>query len=170
LGWAIYLNVDRLGLWWTGSLMEKSAFTRANLFDVRVIMTIIHVLMEELLCQAVMGWILVLECPQSDACGCLWLRLVQSDIKLCCFPRTQLQGRLPSAEKPSERDCWGPGYVLSHVMSRSYSRRVGGKIPLARGHRDGRKDRYRLGPGLVLFRLVVSPLSSESSGTIPGMG
>jgi hypothetical protein len=133
-------------------------------------MTIMHVFIEELLCQAVMGWIPVLECPQSDACGCLWSRLVQSGIKWCYFPRTQLQWRLPSAEKPSGHDCWGPGYVSSHVMSRSYSRRVGGKIPLAHDHRDGRKDRYGLSPGLVLFRLMISPLSAGSSGTILGIG
>jgi hypothetical protein len=35
--------------------MEKLAFTMINLSDVRVIMTIMRVLMEELLCQAVMG-------------------------------------------------------------------------------------------------------------------
>jgi hypothetical protein len=31
--------------------MEKPTFTRVNLSNVRVIMTIMHVLMEELLCQ-----------------------------------------------------------------------------------------------------------------------
>jgi hypothetical protein len=35
--------------------MEKLAFTMMNLSDVRVIMAIMRVLMEELLCQAVMG-------------------------------------------------------------------------------------------------------------------
>jgi lipoprotein signal peptidase len=35
--------------------MEKLAFTMMNLFDVRVIVAIMCVLMEELLCQAVMG-------------------------------------------------------------------------------------------------------------------
>jgi hypothetical protein len=51
LGWVICLDVDRPGPWWIGSLMEKPTFTRVNLSDVRVIMTIMHVLMEELLCQ-----------------------------------------------------------------------------------------------------------------------
>jgi hypothetical protein len=37
--------------------MEKPAFTRANFSDVRLTMVIICVLMEELLCQVVMGWI-----------------------------------------------------------------------------------------------------------------
>jgi hypothetical protein len=54
-GWAICLGIDRLGRWWTGSLMEKPTFTGANLFDARVIMTIMCVLVEELLYQAVMG-------------------------------------------------------------------------------------------------------------------
>jgi hypothetical protein len=53
-GWAIRLGVDRLGLRWTGSLMEKPAFTRANLSNARVNMAIMHVHVEELLCQAAM--------------------------------------------------------------------------------------------------------------------
>jgi hypothetical protein len=57
LGRAICLSVDRLGPWWTGSLMEKPAFTRTNLSDVRVIMTIMRILGKELLCQVTMGWI-----------------------------------------------------------------------------------------------------------------
>jgi hypothetical protein len=61
-GWAICLGVDRSGPRWTGSLMKKPAFTRASLSDVRVIILIIRVLVEELLCQSVIGWILVLEC------------------------------------------------------------------------------------------------------------
>jgi hypothetical protein len=35
--------------------MEKSAFTRSNLSNVRVIMVIMHVLVEELLCHAATG-------------------------------------------------------------------------------------------------------------------
>jgi hypothetical protein len=52
--------------------MEKSTFTRANLSDVRVIMEIMRVLMEEFLYQAVTGQNLVLEC--------LWLHPVISAI------------------------------------------------------------------------------------------
>jgi hypothetical protein len=73
LGQAIHLGVDCPGPWWTGSLMEKSAFTRMNLSDVRMIIAIMHVLVKELLCQAVNGWILVLECLLSSASGQLWL-------------------------------------------------------------------------------------------------
>jgi hypothetical protein len=51
--------------------MEKPAFNRANLSNVRVIMTIMHVLVEELQCQAVMRWIPVLERLLSSACRCL---------------------------------------------------------------------------------------------------
>jgi hypothetical protein len=40
-----------------------------DLSDVRVIMMIMHVLVEELLCQVVMGQILVLECLLSGASG-----------------------------------------------------------------------------------------------------
>jgi uncharacterized membrane protein len=38
--------------------MEKPAFTKVNLSNVVMIMTIMHVLMEELVCQAVMRLIL----------------------------------------------------------------------------------------------------------------
>jgi hypothetical protein len=53
--------------------MENPVFTRANLFDVKVIMAIMHVLMEELLCQPVMGWVLVLECLFIR---CVWVPVV----------------------------------------------------------------------------------------------
>jgi hypothetical protein len=59
---AIRLGVDRPGPWWTKSLIEKLAFTRANLSGVRVIITIMRILVEELLYQAVMGLIPVLSC------------------------------------------------------------------------------------------------------------
>jgi hypothetical protein len=49
--------------------MEKSAFTRVNLSDVRVIMVIMRVLVEELLCQTVMKQIPVFECLLSVMCG-----------------------------------------------------------------------------------------------------
>jgi hypothetical protein len=54
-GQAIHLGVDHLDPWWTRSLMEKHAFTRVNLFGVRVIMEITRVTMEEFLCQVVTG-------------------------------------------------------------------------------------------------------------------
>jgi hypothetical protein len=54
LGQAFCLGVDRPGPYWTGSLMEKPAFTRANSSGVRVIIVIMRVSVGELLCQAVM--------------------------------------------------------------------------------------------------------------------
>jgi hypothetical protein len=54
--------------------MEKLTFTGANLSDVRVIMAIMHVHMEELLCQAATGQILVLECLLLGARGRICLR------------------------------------------------------------------------------------------------
>jgi hypothetical protein len=89
--------------------MEKSAFTRMNLSDVRVVMAIMHVLMGELLCQAVARWISVLEGPLSGARGLLWLRLVMPDIKCHCFSRTQLQWCIPSTGEPSGVATEGPG-------------------------------------------------------------
>jgi hypothetical protein len=45
---------------WIGSLMEKPTLTRTNLFDVRMIMAVMRVLLNELLYQTVMEQILVL--------------------------------------------------------------------------------------------------------------
>jgi hypothetical protein len=42
--------------------MEKPTSARANLSNVRVIMAIMRVLVDELICQTVMGRILILEC------------------------------------------------------------------------------------------------------------
>jgi hypothetical protein len=55
LGRAIYLGVDCLDPWWTRSFMENLVFIGVTLSDVKVIMAIIRVLVEELLGQAVMG-------------------------------------------------------------------------------------------------------------------
>jgi hypothetical protein len=49
--------------------MEMPAFTRAKLSDVGVIKVIMCVPMEEVLCQAVMGWIPVLKHLLSSARG-----------------------------------------------------------------------------------------------------
>jgi hypothetical protein len=61
--------------------MEKATFTRVNLSDLRVMMAIMHVFMEELLCPTVMGWIPVLEYLLLGACGHLWLCPIMSGIK-----------------------------------------------------------------------------------------
>jgi hypothetical protein len=60
--------------------VEKPAFTRVGLSDVRLIMVIMRVLVE-LLCQAVIGQIPILECILSDVCGRLRLHPVMSFIK-----------------------------------------------------------------------------------------
>jgi hypothetical protein len=52
--------------------MDKPTFTRANLSNVRVIMTIMRVSVDELLCQTVMEQIPVLKYLLSSACGSLW--------------------------------------------------------------------------------------------------
>jgi hypothetical protein len=59
--------------------MENSILIGVSLLDVRVIIVIMCVLVVELLCQAVMGWILVLECLLPGVR--LWLRLVLPGIK-----------------------------------------------------------------------------------------
>jgi hypothetical protein len=56
-GLDIWCGVDRPSTCETESYMEKLAFTRACLFDVRVIVVIMHVPLVESLCQTTMGWI-----------------------------------------------------------------------------------------------------------------
>jgi hypothetical protein len=81
--------------------MEKLTFTKANLSNVRVIMVIMHVPLEELLYQAVVGWIPVLECLLSAAHG--------------------PYGYVLSCWRPAGCDCQGPRYVLSRVTRRIYN-------------------------------------------------
>jgi hypothetical protein len=61
--------------------MDNSTFLGASLSDVKVIMTIMHILIVKLLCQMVMGWIPVLECPLPGTHGRLGLCLNLSSIK-----------------------------------------------------------------------------------------
>jgi hypothetical protein len=65
----------RSGPWWTESHIEKLAFTGAHLSNVRVIMVIMRVLVDESLCQAVMGHITVLECLFVK---CAWVPVARS--------------------------------------------------------------------------------------------
>jgi hypothetical protein len=62
LGRVICFSVDRPDPWWTRSFMENTTLIGVSLSDVRVIMAIMRVLVVKLLCQAVMGQVLVLEC------------------------------------------------------------------------------------------------------------
>jgi hypothetical protein len=59
--------------------MEKPAFTRASLSDVRVIMVIMRVPVDELLCQAATRWIPILEC--------LFVRSVWASVATSCHAR-----------------------------------------------------------------------------------
>jgi hypothetical protein len=70
LGRVICFGVDRSGPWWIGSFMENPALIGSCLFDVRVIMASMCALMVELLCQAVMRWVLVLKCILLGVHGC----------------------------------------------------------------------------------------------------
>jgi hypothetical protein len=68
-GLVICLVVDRPGPWWSGSFMDNSALIGVSLSDVRVIMTILHVLEVKFLCQVATGWIPTLECLLPDTRG-----------------------------------------------------------------------------------------------------
>jgi hypothetical protein len=68
-GLDILCGVDRPGTCKTESYMEKLAFARACLSNIRVIMVITRVPLVELLCQAAMGWIPALEYLLPGTCG-----------------------------------------------------------------------------------------------------
>jgi hypothetical protein len=91
----ICFGVDRLGPWWTKFFMENPTLIGASLFDVSVSMTIMCDLVE-LLCQAVMGHILVLECLLSGTRGRPRLRLVLPGFKWLRYSRTPVLEHLPS--------------------------------------------------------------------------
>jgi hypothetical protein len=74
-------GVDRMGPYWTRSFMENPAFTGPSLSDITLMMVIMCVLVVELLCQAVTGWVTVLEFLLQGACGYYRLHPVMSDIK-----------------------------------------------------------------------------------------
>jgi hypothetical protein len=98
--------------------MENPTFIGVSLSDVKVIMVIMRVLMEELPCQAVMGHIPILECLLSGTRGLLWLRLVLPGIKWhrylktpALWPLTQYSGHprawLPRARASATLGCVG---------------------------------------------------------------
>jgi hypothetical protein len=111
-GQAIYCGVDCPGPQWSGFLVEKPAFTEVSLSDLRVIMMIMCVFVEELLCQAVMGQILVLKYLLSGMRGHLWPCPIMPDTKYCCFLRTRSNGAYPVL-KTLRRGYRGPGHVPS---------------------------------------------------------
>jgi hypothetical protein len=80
--------------------MEKPTFTRVSLSDVRVIMVIMCIPVEELLCQAATGQIPVLKYLLLDVHGHLLPHHVVPGIKYHRFLRTRLQWCLSGTEIP----------------------------------------------------------------------
>jgi hypothetical protein len=67
--------------------MENPTFIEVSLSNVRVIMVIMRVLVVELLCQVVTGWVLVPKGLLPGAPGYQWLRPILSSIKWPHFSR-----------------------------------------------------------------------------------
>jgi hypothetical protein len=80
--------------------MWNPAPIRGSLSDARAIMMIMRVLVEELLCQGVTGWIAVLECLLSGARRRLWPCPVVLGTKYCRFPRVRLPCCLVGTKSP----------------------------------------------------------------------
>jgi hypothetical protein len=85
-GLNIWCGIDRPGICETESYMEKLAFTRACLSDVRVIMMIMCVPLVESLWQTAMGWIPT-RVPIARRTWNPWLHPVVSGSKCGRFPR-----------------------------------------------------------------------------------
>jgi hypothetical protein len=92
--------------------VEKPTFTEVSLSDLRVIMMIMCVFVEELLCQAVMGQILVLKYLLSGMRGHLWPCPIVPGTKYYRFPRTCSNAAYPVL-KTLRRGYQGPGHVPS---------------------------------------------------------
>jgi hypothetical protein len=71
--------------------------------------------MVKLLCQAVMGRVLILKYLLPDTRERLRLHPVMSDIKLCCFLSTGLQWRFPGIGKPAGVTTGRPGACRSRL-------------------------------------------------------
>jgi hypothetical protein len=154
--WAIWYGVDRSDPWWTKSVMEKPAFTRVSLSNVRVIMMIMCVPVVELICQAVMKWIPVLKYLLCGACGHLWPRPIVPCIKCHRFLRFWLRWCLPSTEKNLNTATEGPGVSWARGMGQTGL--TGGKFFPTHGFQGGGKCCCGSLLGLVIFRFVVPPL------------
>jgi hypothetical protein len=81
---------------------EARTYRGWSLSDGRVIMAIIHVLVEELICLVVMGHIPVLKCLLSGVRGHLWLRPMMLGLKCRGSSGTWLQRLYSVLENPQE--------------------------------------------------------------------
>jgi hypothetical protein len=147
-------GVDHVGPWWTRFLMKKLAFIRKNLSNVRVIIVIMRVPVEELRCQAVIGWTLVLKHLLSNACG---------HVLSCKALKVAASWGPDSSDftrywKSPRHYCQEPGYVPSRITRRIYIGQTSAKILSVCGYRDGRENWYESFQSLVPFRLVAHPL------------
>jgi hypothetical protein len=119
-------------------------------------MKIIRVLVEELLCQTVMGRIPILMSLLPGARGCLWPHPIVPDIKCRYFQRTRLPWCLPDTKSP--RAWLSEAWACPEVGGMRRTELTGGEILPTHSYRDKGWYWCRLLPGLVLFRLVVHPL------------
>jgi hypothetical protein len=89
-GLAIHPSVGCPGPWWTEEFIGGGTSIGASLSGVRMIMTIMHILVEELLCETLMVWILLFQCLLLGVRARLWLRPIVPDNKWHCLRRTRL--------------------------------------------------------------------------------
>jgi hypothetical protein len=105
--------------------MGKSAPIWGSLSDVRVIMTIMRILTVKSLCQAAMGWVLVLECLLLDTHGCLWLCPITLGFKWCYFSRTRLRRLYLIPKRPLGIIAGGPSACQAGLRGGAI---VGGQV------------------------------------------
>jgi hypothetical protein len=134
----IRLGVDRLGPWWTGSFMDNPTFIAVRLSDVRVIMTIMHVLVVDLPGQAVMDGFKYSSACLPGARGCLQAGLVWSSIKWLCYPKTPTLWSLARYWESPGLATEGPG-ALGQFARRNRIGLAGGEFLPAHGHCGGKR-------------------------------
>jgi hypothetical protein len=165
LGLVIHIGVHRLGPRSTESCMENPASYRSILSDVRVIMAIMRVLVVDLPCQVVTGWVPALECLLLGACGHLPLHLVLCGIKWPRYPRTPVL--MPLARYLGYPQSWltgDPAHAEPGCEDKLHRIDMWGNPARLRPLRWDKRDWCISHLGWVLFSLVQPPLQLEVVG------
>jgi hypothetical protein len=141
--------------WQPGFLMNQIFYGdirpyRGELINVGVSMMIIRVLTMKMLCQVMMGRVLVLGCLLPSTRGCMWCEALNSTASTRLHWLYLVLKRPPGITTAGLGACWAglQGATVDGQVAKFCSSAV----------TEMGEVWYRLGPSLVLFRLVVHPL------------
>jgi hypothetical protein len=141
--------------------MGNPAPIEESLFDARVIMMIMRVLMVMSLCQVVTGWVPILKCLLLGVRECLWLCPIMPDSRWRCFPRTWLQWLYTVLKRPPGVIAGGPGACRAESQGAIADRQVV-KLCLSMATEMG--ERTGMDQACVYFLLGWWSLPSARSG------